>query len=289
VHRRRDGDHGRGRASTSHQRFSRLINDPFADPLVEAVGLDLFTKQVRGELDTSDIDPQLVARVQSLIDEVAVRTKFFDEFFVRSAANGVRQAVILASGLDARAYRLRWPAKTGVYEIDQPAVIEFKTTALARLGATPTVERRTVAMDLRGEWPGALRAAGFDADAPTMWSAEGLLMYLPSEAQERLFDNITALSAAGSTTAADCLSGPRNLDDAAAHNISDGWREKGFTLDMPSLTFSNERGNLINYLTAQGWQVDCLSRTDLFAQNNVALSKDADDGMGELVYVSATR
>ena len=141
---------------------------------------------------------------------MAVRTKFFDDFFLqRRAAGGIRQAVILASGLDSRAYRLAWPAGTTVYEIDQPEVIEFKTRTLAELGAEPTAERRTVAMDLRYDWPSALIEAGFDPDQPTAWSAEGLLGYLPPEAQDRLLDTITELSAPGSRVAVRKRAEPR--------------------------------------------------------------------------------
>ena len=109
--------------------------------------------------------------------------------------------MILASGLDSRPYRLPWPDGTVVYEIDQPKVIEFKTETMTAIGATPTAERRAVAIDLREDWPAALRRSGFDDSQPTAWSAEGLLVYLPPEAQDRLFDNITALSAPGSQLA----------------------------------------------------------------------------------------
>jgi hypothetical protein len=84
------------------------------------------------------------------------------------------EAVILAAGLDARAYRLPWPRGTVVYEVDLPDVVAFKTSTLSKLGAQPTAERRTVAVDLRDDWPAALRAAGFDPQAPAAWSAEGL-------------------------------------------------------------------------------------------------------------------
>ena len=107
-----------------------------------------------------------------MIAGMAMRTKFFDDYFTTTAA-GVRQAVILASGLDSRAFRLAWPPGTVVYEIDQPAVIDFKNRVLGDLGAQPTAERRTVGIDLRGDWPAALRDAGFDPGAPTAWLAEG--------------------------------------------------------------------------------------------------------------------
>src|SRR6476619_2269119 len=124
-----------------------LINDPFADPLVRAVGVDFFTRLVTGELRPEDLDSDSESvGMQRMTDNMAVRTKFFDDFFLSATNGGIRQAVILASGLDARAYRLAWPAGTTVYEIDQPEVIEFKTTTLAGLGADPRAKRRTVAM-----------------------------------------------------------------------------------------------------------------------------------------------
>src|SRR5947209_4344947 len=175
-----------------------LINDPFAEPLVRAVGLDFFVKMIDGDLDLALLPNSSPERMQAISDGMGLRTKYFDDYLLAAVASGVRQVVILASGLDARAYRLGWPADTVVYEIDQPQVIEFKTRTLADLGAEPTATRRAVAIDLRGDWPAALQAAGLDAGAPTAWLAEGLLIYLPPEAQDRLFDSITALSAPGS-------------------------------------------------------------------------------------------
>ncbi len=112
-------------------------------------------------------------------------------------AAGVRQAVILAAGLDARAYRLPWPDGTTVYELDQPEVIEFKSKTLADLGAQPAADRRAVAIDLRNDWPKALLDNGFDPAQPTAWIAEGLLIYLPPDAQDLLFDRINELSPPG--------------------------------------------------------------------------------------------
>ena len=199
-----------------------LINDPFAEPLVRAVGVDFFTKLASGELRAEDLDADSASvGMARMTDNMAVRTKFFDEFFTDAAAAGIRQAVILASGLDSRAYRLAWPAGTTVYEIDQPEVIEFKTRTLAEFGAEPTADRRTVAVDLRFDWPSALIAAGFDPSQPTAWSAEGLLGYLPPEAQDKLLDTITELSAIGSRVAVESTpgidpAGPREGDRADA-------------------------------------------------------------------------
>ncbi|ACT23775.1 class I SAM-dependent methyltransferase [Mycobacterium tuberculosis] len=162
-----------------------LINDPFAEPLVRAVGLDFFTKLIDGELDIATTGNLSPGRAQAMIDGIAVRTKYFDDYFRTATDGGVRQVVILAAGLDARAYRLPWPAGTVVYEIDQPQVIDFKTTTLAGIGAKPTAIRRTVYIDLRADWPAALQAAGLDSTAPTAWLAEGMLIYLPPDPRTR--------------------------------------------------------------------------------------------------------
>jgi methyltransferase (TIGR00027 family) len=263
----------------------RLIDDPFAQPLVEAVGLDFFIKQVRGELDTTDMDERALTQVRSLVNDVAVRTKFIDEYFLNSADRGVRQVVILASGLDARAYRLNWPPGTVVYEIDQPAVLTFKTTTLAALGARPIAERRTVGCDLREDWVAALRDNGFQPERPTAWSAEGLLMYLSAEAQDRIVDEIAALSAPGSALAADYIAGPRQLDESTV----DDWRQKGFTLDMASMTFTSEHCRFVENLQSHGWQVEIVPRADLYARYDVALSTVADDLSGPAVYLQGRR
>ncbi len=241
-----------------------LINDPFAAPLVRAVGIDVFTKMVDGEIDMAAVDSEGNARVMT--DVMAVRTRFFDDFFLEAVgAAGVTQAVILASGLDSRSYRLNWPAGTVVYEIDQPKVIEFKTETLAGLGASPTAELRTVSVDLRDDWPAALRANGFDDAKPTAWSAEGLLVYLPPDAQDRLFDNITALSAPGSRLSTEYHpDGGAGLADRS-RMVSDRWREMGLDLNMADLFYAGERNSVVDYLEGCGWQVSSRSRPEMFA------------------------
>ena len=264
-----------------------LINDPFAEPLVRAVGLDFFTKMMDGELDLDAIENASPVRIQAMIDGMAVRTKYFDDYFINATGTGVRQAVILASGLDARAYRLPWPDGTVVYEIDQPQVIEFKTTTLAGIGAEPTATRRTVPIDLRQDWPTALKAAGLDAAAPTAWLAEGLLIYLPAEAQDRLFDNITALSVPGSTIATEFVPGIVDFDAERVREMSGAFREHGVDVDMASLVYAGERNHVVDYLRATGWDVEGIERTELFKRNGLDVpAPEDDDPLGEIIFIS---
>ncbi|MDT7735882.1 MAG: hypothetical protein QOE12_3056 [Mycobacterium sp.] len=266
-----------------------LINDPFAEPLVRAVGLDFFVKMIDGDLDLGLLPNSSPERMQAISDGMGLRTKYFDDYLLAAVASGVRQVVILASGLDARAYRLGWPADTVMYEIDQPQVIEFKTRTLADLGAEPTATRRTVAIDLRGDWPAALRAAGLDAGAPTAWLAEGLLIYLPPEAQDRLFDNITALSAPGSTVATEYVPGIIDFDADRAREMSASMRERGVDIDMPSLVYTGQRNHVVDYLRGKSWDITDTTRTDLFLSNGRPLpAPESDDPLGEIIYVSGT-
>ena len=238
-----------------------LIDDPFAADLVRAVGVDFFTRLVDGEIPLSSIEGD-GPRVMS--DVIAVRTRFFDDFFVDAGAAGIRQAVILASGLDSRPYRLPWLQGSTVYEIDQPKVIEFKTTTMTAIGATPTAERRAVSIDLREDWPAALRRSGFDAAQPTAWSAEGLLIYLPPEAQDRLFDNITALSAPSSQLATEYHPDGGSTVGDRAQSMRAQWEQHGFDVDLSKLFYPGERNPVVDYLTDHGWEASARSRPEVF-------------------------
>ncbi len=265
-----------------------LIDDPFAEPLVRAVGIPFFVDMLDGRLDTSQWDGG-AERVAAMTAGMAMRTRFFDGYFVAAADAGVRQAVILASGLDSRAYRLAWPAGTVIYEVDQPAVIEFKTQTLAALGAQPTGEVRTVGVDLRDDWPTALRNAGFDPSAPTAWLAEGLLIYLPPQAQDRLLDTITGLSVPGSTVATEYVPGIADFDVERAQAMSAQLKSRGFALDMGSLIYTGPRGNVMEHLTGLGWEVHGVPGSELLRRAGLPPRNPAlDDPLGEITYVSAT-
>ena len=263
----------------------KLIDDPYAAPLVRAVGIDVYVRLVNGQIPAggdSEFDPHRMAR------GMACRTRFYDQFFLEATNTGVGQAVILAAGLDARAYRLPWPAGTVVYEVDMPEVIEFKTLTLADLGAEPAAERRTVAVDLRDDWAAALQQAGFDPRAPAAWSAEGLLVYLPDEAQDALFDSITALSAPGSGLAFEFVPDTAVFADPRWRAHHDRMSELGFDVDFNDLVYHGTRSHIIDYLTQRGWQTSSHTVAELYAANGFSYpDDDIAAAFADVTYTSA--
>ena len=262
-----------------------LIDDAWAEPLVRAVGMEHF-QELLDAPETSD-------DVQRMVHGMAIRTRYFDDFLHKTShTTDIRQTVILASGLDARGYRLPWPAGTVVFEVDQPGVIDFKASALQRLGARPTAEVRHVGVDLREDWPAALAGHGFDAGRPTAWIAEGLLIYLPPDAQDRLFDHITALSPAGSRLATEFMPAMDAFTDPPADRDepeAEQWRRLGFHDNLAGLVYVGERSHVIDYLQQLGWQVSGSGIEELFAANGF---DHHDDEMAEkfagFQYLSAT-
>lgn len=172
-----------------------LAVDPYAEVFARAVG-GAWAAVLDGQAPEHPLATKEFG--EPFINFQGSHTRYFDAYFAAAAAAGVRQIVGLAAGLDSRAYRLDWPAGTTVYELDQPQVLEFKREVLARNDAQPKADRREIAIDLRDDWQGALVADGFDPTQPSAWIAEGLLIYLPANAQEQLFLGIDALSAPGS-------------------------------------------------------------------------------------------
>jgi methyltransferase (TIGR00027 family) len=265
-----------------------LIDDPFAEPLVRAVGLDFFIRALDGEIDFEDVDPEF--NMRRAAEGMTVRTRWFDALFTDAAAAGVRQAVILAAGLDARAYRLDWPDSTTVYELDQPEVIEFKTNTLAGLDAKPKADRRTIAIDLRNDWPKALLDNGFDATQPTAWIAEGLLIYLPPEAQDLLFDRINELSAPGSRVATEHIPDVTMFSDERSQQITERFKKYGHDIEMKDLIYHGERSHVIEYLTGHGWDVTAQTMREAYAANGFEFPENETIGFfSNLSYVSAAK
>ena len=228
-----------------------LIEDPYAERLSRAAQPE---GQITAVLDGEPAEQGAAELWTAMSTHLGVRSRFFDDYFADAAQQGVRQAVILASGLDARAYRLDWPDGFTVFEIDQPKVLEFKDRVLAEDGAEPRCKRFAVRADLRDDWVSALSSAGFDPELPTAWLAEGLLPYLPPEAEQELLASITRLSAPGSRVAleqASPASFAQALDEPMFHQVSERWG-----VDMRQLVHLDERRPAVERLTEQGWTVD---------------------------------
>jgi methyltransferase (TIGR00027 family) len=273
------------RAAAS-RRPDPLIVDQYAEPLVHAVGVDFFSRLARGELDFADVGGN--ARTGWMPITWAVRTKFFDEFLrAATARQHIRQVVIVASGLDSRAYRLEWPAGTTIYEIDRPEVIEFKQTTLSALGAAPLADLRAIGTDLREDWRTALRQSGFDTEKPTAWVAEGLFIgFLPGDAQARLIQDITDMSAPGSRLAVDHLPGRADALSKMMQTIGDDWRGLGLNVDFGNLYFLGDRGDVEFELQAREWDVAGASRVALFAANGIDVKESA--GTVPMRYATAS-
>jgi methyltransferase (TIGR00027 family) len=267
-----------------------LIDDPFAEPLVRAAGVQYFTGVIDDERYAADDGGHPITA--GLIYVQAAYGRFLDEFLADAGRSGIRQVVILASGLDTRPYRLWWPPGTTVYEIDRPDVLDFKAEVLRGLRARPAAHRREIGVDLRQDWLAALRRAGFDAAAPTAWIAEQLLVgYLPPDAQHRLLQGVTEASAAGSRFSADHMASWTPERQAARQAFVDGWRRHGLDVDLASLTYAGEYRYVPEYLAAHGWKTVQRNVVELFAALGLSEFWRGRPKDVELVpgYVTATR
>lgn len=251
------------------QQPAPLIRDPYAKLLVTSANAGVLWEAMLDEqmvAKMAALDAETAATVQHMRNYQAVRTNFFDTYFADAVADGIRQVVILASGLDSRAYRLDWPAGTTVYEIDQPQVLAYKSATLAGNGVTPSAVRREVPIDLRQDWPAALRAAGFDSTARTAWLAEGLLMYLPADAQDRLFTQIGELSPPGSLIAAETAG---NHADERRAQMRERFKKVAETLgleetvDVQELIYHDpDRAIVAEWLNEHGWRATARNAGD---------------------------
>lgn len=245
-----------------------LIQDPYAEMFVRAVGIDFFMDLATGATGADGSGFAL----PRLVDWVSVRTKYLDDYFTEAQAAGVRQVVILGSGLDARAFRLDWLPGTAVYELDQPGVVEFKTAVVDSLGLHPRAGQFAVPVDFGENWGVRLCESGFDPELPTAWSAEGLLPYLPGHVQTALIDTVAALSAPGSRFAADTIVDLQYLTTLIARSMSESARprEISVVIDPPTPMAVAATQDAIEYLGQQhGWNVVTTLASDLFAAHGL--------------------
>ena len=213
------------------RRPDRLFDDPWAARLAGAEGEQWLRARAGG--------PALVV--------IAIRARFFDDFLQRvTAAEGVSQVVLVAAGLDTRAYRLSWPARVRLFELDQPEVLTRKQEILDSAGATRGCARLPIGADPAGQWSTALLEAGFDPGAPSYWLAEGFLFYLPPEGITRLLDQVTRLAAPGSQLGFDMVN-----TATLTHPLTRPW------IDMQARAGAPWLGTLDDpaaFLVERGWQ-----------------------------------
>jgi len=220
-----------------------------------------------------------------------VQTRFFDDFFTATGDAGIRQAVIVAAGLDSRAYRLEWSEGTTVFELDLPKVLEFKAHVLGEHGATPRARRSEVAADLRTDWATPLQAAGFDPHSPSAWSVEGVLPYLTDEAQNTLFTRITQLCAPGSRIAVGALGSRLDREQLTALETTHPGVDMSGTVDFSALTYQTKT-EPAEWLAAHGWNVEPVRNTLELQASYGMTPPDVDveiDRSMHSQYITATR
>lgn len=216
--------------AAENQREDRLFEDPWAAALAGDTG----AQWAAGRSLTSLIP-------------IALRTRYFDDFLQRiTQETGIRQVVLVAAGLDTRAYRLTWPAGTHLFELDQPDVLVYKAQVLDAAGAQPTCVRQTVSIDLTAPWASALLGAGFDAAQPAAWLLEGFLFYLTPVHISELLDAVTALAVPGSWLGFDIING-----DTLTSALTRPWVEMQAQAGAPWVGTMDDP---VDFLAARGWQ-----------------------------------
>jgi len=264
---------------------SPLFIDPYAQLFLDAAT----------ERGWQQPPSSMIERIRSISAYAASRTKWFDDFFIAAAAGGVEQSVILAAGLDSRAWRLPWVDSSVVYEIDQPKVLAFKAQTLADHDAGPVARYVPVPVDLRQDWPNALRDAGFDPSAPTAWAAEGLLPYLPAEAQDLLFERIHLHSARDSRIAVESF-GAGFFDGEYLANRREQLRRlreeagEDADADVPDtadLWFIEERTDVAAWLTERCWDVTSVDTAELMTRYGRRKPGEVDETLPRTVFVEA--
>lgn len=259
------------------ERTEPLFIDVFAERLVLA-SEDPYALAL---LDMHRADPPTDTAAQRAIFIArcrAVMTRHYDDSLLAAAQSGATQVVLLAGGLDTRAYRLDWPEGTTVFEIDYPELLEFKSTVLKTAGAIPRTTRRQVGTFLSGPWQSDLTAAGFDPDLPTAWLAEALISHLPGPSHDALFERIIEMSALGSTIATD-TDGISPSGQSWA-DVRDALAAEAFNATELTRGYA-ERTRSSEWLSGHGWLAQTTTGRELAdrygLQSNDALAPYVDE------------
>jgi methyltransferase (TIGR00027 family) len=262
-------------------REERLCADPFAAAFVTAA-------QPPTPLPTSlsnAVDSLWDRAWAMLATRMGVRTRFLDDYLLDAVGAGVRQVVILAAGLDTRAVRLRVPAETTVFELEQSSVLDFKERVLREQGARATCDRRLVGVDLREDWPAALARNGFDSTRPTVWLVEGLLPYLPANAEEQLLTAVSSLSAPGSRLGCTLTDTAALAGDPLVAALSEC-----FGTDVTQLWYTDPRPDPTDWLADRGWHTAAVTAGQAGADYGRGDGQQDDSGLGpHSRYLTASR
>ncbi|MEU5045375.1 class I SAM-dependent methyltransferase [Streptomyces griseorubiginosus] len=219
------------------ERENALFRDPLAQAFAAAGGLWPSSPPLP--------DDEAARRRRLAVSfSIVIRTKFLDDLLHEACASGVRQVVLLGAGMDSRAFRMDWPVGTRLFEVDTAAPLDFKASVLRRERAVARCDRITVAVDLRDDWPDALAAAGHDPALPTVWIAEGLLIYLPEDAVDLLLSRIGARSAPGSRMG--LTLGSRGVIERFGADAVPGSAASMWVSEMPD--------DPVGWLTGHGWE-----------------------------------
>jgi methyltransferase (TIGR00027 family) len=229
-------------------RPDRLFEDPLAAAFVAGAGW--------GRIEIEDVEPERRPGIIALAAWVSARTRFLDDLALDATASGVRQVVLLGAGLDARAFRIHWPDGVRVFELDTPAMLAFKQRVLDDVGAMPRSERIVIPIDLREDWPAALRAAGFDGGAPAAWVVEGLLVYLDEHSVDRVMSDIATLSAPGS-----------RLGVTSSSSASIDSLRAAVGTGVSSLWISALPEDIVPWMAGYGWRATAKDARELLADH----------------------
>ncbi|SIQ69769.1 methyltransferase, TIGR00027 family [Microbispora rosea] len=246
-----------------------LFRDPLAQAFAIAGGRD------PGAPPSPRADEAARRRWLGVAFSIVIRTKFLDDLLERAVASGVRQVVLLGAGMDSRAFRTDWPEGTRLFEVDTAEPLDFKASVLRQERAVPRCERITVPVDLHEDWPGALAAAGHDPAQPTVWIAEGLLIYLPEDAVQSLLERVGALSAAGSRMG--LTLGSRGVLERFRGDATPGSAASMWVWEMPE--------DPVGWLDGLGWEAETFTlreRAEVYGRPMLTPSQ-LDEGAGGLV------
>jgi methyltransferase (TIGR00027 family) len=251
-------------------RPDRLIDDPYAEAFVAAAP-PLFA-----DIPSLADEAELAALIVASVTGVAVRTRYFDDFLLSACATGCRQVVLLGAGLDTRAFRLDWPDGVRVFELDLPALFEFKERVLDEQGAVPACAREVIAVDFRDDWSTRLTAVGFDAASLSVWVAEGLLVYLSHEDSVRLLTTVGELSTNDSQLSFDY--------EAIDQSMPDQGRVMAGMEEVASMWHGGLNQRPEEWLREHHWEVESSDRLTLAAAFGRDLPDSATSG-----FLTATR